>query len=71
MQKIRDLPDYVKDEKRGALLNTNNAALLSYRAQKDKLAKINKHEVEIEEIKKDISDIKTMLETIVKALNVS
>ena len=40
-----DVPDLVKDETSGALLNTNNAALASYKMKKKQIAEMkNIHE---------------------------
>jgi hypothetical protein len=71
LQKIKELPDFVKDTRNGSLLNVNNDSLKAYKAQKNNLNKINKHDEELATIKNEVSEIKKLLEELIKGLNVS
>ena len=60
--KVEEHPDLVKDMDSKAVLNTNYAALLEYRKKKQM-------EEEFDALKSDVNEIKTLLSSIVSALN--
>ena len=62
LYKVKDHPHLVKDMNSKAILNTNYAALLEYKKQKQALE-------DVENLKKDMSDIKSMLGDILGKLN--
>ena len=62
LYKVKDHPHLVKDMNSKAILNTNYAALLEYKKQKQALE-------DVETLKKDMSDIKSMLGDILGKLN--
>lgn len=62
MLKIKDHPDLVKDMDSKAVLNTNYAALLEYR-------KKQQMQEEIQNLKSDVSEIKSLLNNIVLMIN--
>ena len=59
--KIKGTKDYMKDARSGALINTNNAALESYKNQKKNASKINNMEEKINSLSDDVQAIKQML----------
>ena len=59
--RIEDNPDYVKDARNNALLNTNLAAVAEYKAKKKQNAKILSMEQEINILKEELEKIKTHL----------
>lgn len=62
---IKDEPNYVRDAETGAIVMVNDAQCKSYIAQRkrvaDKNAELERQGNEINNLKKDISDIKDML----------
>lgn len=68
-KKIESAPYLEKDDVTKAVLNTDSNALSAYRRQREVLIRANKTQKEVEELKKDISDIKIMLSTILGSLN--
>lgn len=74
--KIKSHPDFIKDTQTGAILNTNKNKLDEYNAKKKMIA--STHEIrqeinnvmnklkEVEELKKDIDEIKNLLRGLVK-----
>ncbi len=64
--KIQGETSFVRDNNTGAIININSNAIQAARARK----KANKEKAEeIETMKKDIQDIKTLLSNIVEKLN--
>lgn len=59
--KVKDHPNLVRDSKSNAILNVDNAALNKYKEERERLLKINSMVDEHEQMKNDISDIKSML----------
>lgn len=60
--KVQDHPDLVKDMNSKAVLNTNYAALLEHK-KKQKVSQ------EIDNLKKDVAEIKDTLKLLVSMLN--
>jgi hypothetical protein len=58
---IEDNPDFVKDRETNAILNTNLAAVVEYKAKKKQAAKIISMEHEINMLKEELEKIKTHL----------
>lgn len=46
----------------GALINKNNSALMEYKRKRQELSKMNKLEKQIEELTKDVNDLKKIVE---------
>lgn len=63
---VIDNKDLVRDTQSKALLATNRAMLEEHRQKKQFLSKIMKQTEEIEEMKKDIADIKYLLHRLVQ-----
>jgi hypothetical protein len=53
-----------REENTSALLNVDHDGLQAYKARRDRLKKIQELETDINIIKQDMSEIKTMLEKI-------
>ena len=64
--KVEGHPDLVRDRNSGAILNINSNAMTAARERK-KL--FNDRQKEIDEIKKDVSDIKSILMQLVEDKN--
>ena len=64
--KVEGQPDLVRDRNSGAILNINSNAMTAARERK-KL--FNDRQKEIDEIKKDVSDIKNILMQLVEDKN--
>jgi hypothetical protein len=62
LYKVQDHPDLVKDMNSKAVLNTNYAALLEHK-KKQKISQ------EIDNLKKDVAEIKDTLKLLVSMLN--
>ena len=58
---VEDRPDLVRDEETKAVLNTDITALEAYRKRRKAQRNIETMCVEIDEIKNDINDIKSLL----------
>tara|TARA_B100000927_G_C16454630_1_gene465318 strand:- start:636 stop:833 length:198 start_codon:yes stop_codon:yes gene_type:complete len=65
MQRVEGHPHLYRDEKSGAIVNGDSSSYNAYMQAKDKKRIERK---EIDNMKKDISDIKEMLATIVSKL---
>ena len=61
--KIKDNEDLVKDNNSGAILNINNDALRAYRQAREKNMRM--HE-KVNQMENDISEIKSLLNELVK-----
>jgi len=59
--KIENLPDLVKDSRSGAILNTNVKALEAYRKKREKSDKVDRLETEVNSIKQNIDELKSLL----------
>jgi len=62
LAKVKDHPHLVKDMESKAILNTNYAALLEYKRQKQM-------EEEVKSLRTDVSDMKDTLNKILSLLN--
>ena len=56
-----DHPDYVRDTSSNALLNKNVKALEEYRAKKKSISRIYDVENDLNNVKQDLKDIKSLL----------
>lgn len=63
--KVKDNEGLVRDADSKAILNTDNGALVAYKARKQKEAMLNRIIQENSELKKEVSDIKALLEKLV------
>jgi hypothetical protein len=59
--KIEDAPDLVKDTRSGAILNTNVRALEAYRKKREKSDKVDRLETEVNSIKQNIDELKSLI----------
>lgn len=64
--KIKDYPQYVKDDTTNAVLNNDLTALNEYKIKKQLQTNINTINTEMENIKSDISEIKSLLLALTK-----
>lgn len=64
--KVENNPDFAKDSRNNAILNTNRLALEEYKAKKALECKINSIETDLNEVKSDISEIKELLIKLLK-----
>lgn len=60
--KIENENNFIKDTTNGALINTNNQALLAYKKQKKSS---NSLKNDVEQLKRDITEIKDLLVKII------
>lgn len=65
------VPGIVKVGKRGILLNKDNAALEAYHKSKNREARSLQLEQEIQTLKNDMREIKTMLQGLIKTNGIS
>ena len=65
---INNNEDLIRDSHSKAILNTNKEALDAWKRRKSKTNQIENHELEINNIRKELDEIKSMLETIVKRI---
>jgi len=56
-----DHKDYVRDTNSNALLNTNTKALAEYRARKKAANRLDTLEKDLNNVKQDINEIKSLL----------
>lgn len=66
--RIRENPDYVKDMKNFAILNTNKSAVAKHEQKMAEIRRAKQTEEEINKLKSDVSDIKLMLSKILNAV---
>lgn len=64
--KVKDHPDLVRDTKSNAILNTDVSALNKYKEEREFKLRLARVIQEHDEVKKDISDIKSMLSELLK-----
>lgn len=60
-----DIPNLVRDMDSRAILNTNTNDYLAYKTKRDRERKLNSVVDEIDQIKQDMADIKSMLQQII------
>jgi hypothetical protein len=72
LKAVQDEPDLARDEESGAILNINRTEIQNAREQKRlrQMKKLEEQElkVKVDKLENDISDIKSLLSTIVERL---
>ncbi len=66
--KVKENLNYVKDMENFAILNTNKSAVAKHQQKMAELRRAKMVEEEINSLKSEVSDIKTMLNQILKAV---
>ena len=66
--RVKDNLNYVKDMNNFAILNTNKSAVAKHQQKMAELKRAKLVEEEINSLKSEVSDIKTMLNQILKAV---
>lgn len=66
MVRIVELPDYIKDDATGAIINTNRKALAAYKQQKNGFDRIGIVERKLEKMEGSLSEIRQILLSIAK-----
>jgi hypothetical protein len=66
--RIRENPDFVKDMKNFAILNTNKSAVAKHEHKMAELKRAKQTEEEINNLKSEVSEIKTLLSKILSAV---
>lgn len=66
--KVKDNLNYVKDMENFAILNTNRSAVAKHQQKMAELRRAKMVEEEINSLKSEVSDIKDMLNQILKAV---
>jgi hypothetical protein len=66
--KIKDNPNYIKDMDNFAILNTNKSAVAKHEQKIAELRRAKQTEEEINNLKSEVSEIKTMLSKILNAV---
>lgn len=64
--KVKDHPNLVRDKSSNAILNIDDAALNKYKLERDFILKAKKVVEEQPKIKEEISEIKQMLQQLLK-----
>lgn len=64
--RVKDHPELIRDTKSNAVLNTDVQALNKYKEERDFKLKLAKIVQEHDEVKQDLSDIKSMLSELLK-----
>jgi hypothetical protein len=59
--KVKDNPNLVRDKNSSAVLNTNRKDLDKYREEREQRLKMNRNIQKIDNLEKDISEIKSLL----------
>lgn len=67
--KVEEREDLVRDSHSGAILNTNLAAVYSYKARKNEINKMKMLETKVSNMETDLKDIKTLLHKLVEGKN--
>lgn len=62
-KKVLEKPEFIKDASSGALINTDNTALAAYKQQK---LNVKRNAERIDNLEKDLSEIKSMLKQLLK-----
>jgi len=68
LEKVKDNPSLVRNSYSKAILNTDNVALQAYKARKNK---DNKTKNEINTMKQDINELKTLMQRILDKIRIS
>jgi hypothetical protein len=66
--RIREYPDYVKDMRNFAVLNTNKSVVAKHEKKMAELRRAKQTEEEINSLKSEVSEIKTLLSKILSAV---
>lgn len=66
--KIRELPDFVKDENTGAILNNNLSSLEAYKAQRANIIKMQSASDRINMLEEKVDSIHDMISQILGKL---
>lgn len=66
--RIRENPNYVKDLKNFAVLNTNKSVVAKHEQKMAELKRIKQTEEEINTLKSEVSEIKSLLSKILNAV---
>lgn len=64
IKESNSLPNFVREKKSKALLNTDDVSLAAYKNQRANLKRFNTLNSEVVEIKNDLEEIKNMLKTL-------
>lgn len=59
--KVKDTPDLVRDDKSGALLNTNPESLEAYKKRRNSQVAVSKLVDDLNDLRGEFKEIKTML----------
>ena len=62
--KVKDAPGYVRDMQNNAVLNADVSALQAYKRKRDKQREINDSISDINTMKQDINELKTLMQRI-------
>ena len=62
--KVKDAPGYVRDMQNNAVLNADVSALQAYKRKRDKQKEINDSISDINTMKQDINELKTLMQRI-------
>ena len=65
LEKVKENPGLVRNSFSRAILNTDNQALSAYKAQKNKELKVT---TEINTMKQDINELKTLMQRILEKI---
>jgi hypothetical protein len=66
MKKVIDNNDFIRDDKTKALINTNAEALHRHRIQKQKMIEDQKLREDVDDLKQNMNEIKSMLAELIK-----
>jgi hypothetical protein len=64
LDKIKDYPDLAKDPNTKAVVNIDNSGLSAYRKQRDKQKALDQAFQDINNMKQEFNDIKTLMQRI-------
>jgi hypothetical protein len=62
--KVKDAPGYVRDMQNNAVLNADVSALQAYKRKRNKQKEINDSISDINNMKQDINELKTLMQRI-------
>jgi hypothetical protein len=66
MRRAKEAPDYLVDSSTGAMLNTNNRALLAYRQKRKHTQRMVGMAERVEKLEQDMGDIKSLLKILIE-----
>ena len=69
LSQIQNRNDLVRDTHSKAILSTNIEALESWKKRKEKNDKVERHESDINSMKNELIEIKSMVQEIIKVIN--